>query len=130
MFNTISLCLDSISFMYLFDLSRYSLHWFQSYNSIQLIYICIIKRIEFHSLFCIPFNYLYSDVLPFTFQMEDVERRSQSCSDENDWFSPDLMRNTRGRLRSNIPSCSKYSRLPTFQLWSYRYPVIHILRGV
>ena len=51
------------------------LHWFHSYNSIKLISIWIIKRIEFHYLFRIPFNYLDSNVLPFTFHVEDDERR-------------------------------------------------------
>ena len=41
------------------------------------------------------FNYLDSDVISFTFHMEDDEIRSQLCSDEHDWFSPDLTRNTR-----------------------------------
>ena len=34
------------------------LHWVQSYDSIQLTSIWIFKRIEFHSLFSIHFNYL------------------------------------------------------------------------
>ena len=48
-----------------------------------IIFIWIMKRIEFHSLFRIPFIYLYSDILPFTFHMENGEKRSQSCSHEN-----------------------------------------------
>ena len=34
------------------------LHWFQSYDSIQLISIWTFKRIEFHFIFSIHFNYL------------------------------------------------------------------------
>ena len=66
------------------------LHWVHSYDSIQLISIWIFKQTEFHSLFCVPFNYLESDALPFTFHLEDGERRSKSCSDEHHWFIPDL----------------------------------------
>ena len=40
------------------------LHWVQYYDSIQLILILIIKRIDFNYLFRIPFNYLSSDVSP------------------------------------------------------------------
>ena len=54
----------------------------------------MIKRIEFYSLFCIPFNYLDSDVISFNLQVEYGERRSQVCSDEHDWFILDLTRNT------------------------------------
>ena len=73
------------------------LYWVQSYESIQLISILRFKRIDFHSIFHIPFNYLDSNVIPFTFHLEDGERRSQSCSDEHDWFSPDLTQNNQGR---------------------------------
>ena len=47
------------------------LHWVHYYDSIQLISIWIIKRIEFHYLFPIPFNYLDSNVSPspFTWKM-------------------------------------------------------------
>ena len=72
------------------------LHWVQSYNSIQSISISRFKQNEFHYLFRIPFNYLDYVFLPFTLHLEDGERPSQSCSDENDWFSPDLTQNTQG----------------------------------
>ena len=45
-----------------------------------------------YSLFL--FNYLGSNVLPFTFHVEDGERRSQPYSGEYDWLNLDLMRNT------------------------------------
>ena len=73
------------------------------YDLIQLISIRIIKRIGFHSLLVISFNYLDSGVLPFTFNVEDVKRHSQSCSDGHYWFRPDLTLNTWGRLCPNIP---------------------------
>ena len=97
MFNPIYLCFNSSSFIRLSFMNWYNeflsirLHWVQYYKSIKLIPICRIKRIEFHSLFYITFNYLESDVLLFTFHVEDGERLSQPCSDEHDWFSPDLL---------------------------------------
>ena len=108
MFNTIYICINSISFMYWLDLIMLSLitwsnlfllirlHWVQSYDSNQLIYIWRIKRIEFQSLFRITFNYIDSDVPTFTFHVEDDEIRSQSCPNEHDWFSPYLTKNTQG----------------------------------
>ena len=54
------------------------LHWVQSYKSIQLISIWIIKWIEFHSLFHIPFIYLDSDIPPVTFHVEYGERLSNN----------------------------------------------------
>ena len=125
MFNPIPICLDSISFLYWFDLissipmTRYNwflltrIHWVQSYESIQLISIWIFKRAGFHSLLLIPFNYLDSGVLPFTFHLEDGERRSQSCSDEHDLFSPYLTWNTQGRWCPNIPGGFNYWVFPT-----------------
>ena len=73
------------------------LHWVQSDDSNQLISRWIFKLIKFHSLLRIPFKYLASDVLPFTFYVEYGERHSQSCSDEHDWFGTDLTQNTRGQ---------------------------------
>ena len=125
MFNPIFLCLDSISFLHWFDLIRSNpmtrfnwflltrLYWVQSYDSTQLISVWIFKRTAFHSLFRIPFNYLDSNVLSFTFHLEYGERRPQSCSDEHDWFSPDLTQNTRGRWCPNIPVGFNYSGFPT-----------------
>ena len=124
MFNPIHLCLDSNSFLHWFNLiwsssmirSNYflltRLHWVQSYNLVQLISILRFKRIGFHSLFRINFNYLASDVLPFTFHLEDGEILSQLCSNEHDWFIPDLIQNTRGRWCPNIPGCYNYSVSP------------------
>ena len=80
---------------------------------IQLISMWIFKRIEIHSLYHIPFKYLDSNVFPFTFHVEDGERRSQSCYDEHDWFGTNLTRNIRGWLCPNITGGSKYSGLPT-----------------
>ena len=62
------------------------------------------------------FNYSESDVLPFTFHVEDGEICSQLCSDEHDWFILNLTQNTRGRRCPNIPGGSKYSGFPTVQL--------------
>ena len=73
-----------------------------------------MKGIKFHSIFHITFNCLNSDVLPFTFHVEDGERRSQLCSDEHAWFIPDLTQNTQGQWCPNIPGGSKYSVFPTF----------------
>ena len=56
-----------------------------------------MKTIEFHSVFRITFNYLDLNVLPFTFHMEDGERRPQLFSYEHDWFRPDLKKKSRGR---------------------------------
>ena len=107
MFNTITLCINSIIFLHWFNLIRSSLvtqsnwflltrlHWVHYYDSIQLISIWRLKKTEFHSPFRITFNSLDSNVIPFTFHLEDGEIRSQSCSDEHDWFSPDLTWNTR-----------------------------------
>ena len=69
-----------------------------------------------HYLFRIPFTYLDSNVLPFTFHVEDGEIRSRSCCDEYDRFSLDLTQNTQGRLFPNIPGGSKYSGFPTVQI--------------
>ena len=102
------------------------LHWVQYYDLIKFIPIWRIKRIEFHSLFHITFNYLDLDVPPFTFHVEYGERLSQPCSDEYDWFSPDLLQNNWGGWCTNITGGSKYYGFPTL-MWSYRYPVIHIL---
>ena len=74
----------------------------------------MIKWTEFHSLFRIPFKYLESDVLAFAFQLEDGERRSQSCSDEYYWFSSDLTRNTWGQWCPNIPGGLNYSKTVNF----------------
>ena len=51
------------------------IHWFQSYYLIQSISIWRFKRTEFHSILHIPFSYLESYVIPFTFHLEDDERR-------------------------------------------------------
>ena len=143
MFNPFPLCIDSISFLYWFNLIRSSvmtwyyqflftlLHWVQSYDSIQLISILIFKRIEFHSLFRIPFKYLDSDVLHVTFHLEDDEKHSQSCSDKHHWFRPYLTQNTWWRWRPYIPGDFKYFVCHTVYfkplMWSYWYPVIHLL---
>ena len=84
--------------------------WVQSYNSTQLIFIRIIKQIEFHSIFRITFNYLDSNVIPFTFHVEDGERRSQSCYNEHNCFRPDLKRNTQGQWCPNITGGFNYSK--------------------
>ena len=88
------------------------LHCVQYYDSVDLISIWGFTLIEFQSLFHIPFNYLDSDVIPFPFYVEDVERRFQSYSDKHDWFGLDLTQNTRGRWCPNIPGGSKYSGFP------------------
>ena len=62
-----------------------------------------MKRIEFLYLFRIPFNYLDSGVLPFAFHVKYVERRHQLCSDEHEWFIPDLTWNTQVQWYPNIP---------------------------
>ena len=43
--------------------------------------------------------------------LEDGERRFQLCSDENDWFIPDLTKNTRGWWCPNIPGGFNYSKV-------------------
>ena len=89
------------------------LHWFQSYNSIQLISISRFRKNEFQSLFRIPLNYLVFNVPPFTFHLEDGERRFQSCSNEHDWFRAYFTWNTHRRWCPNIPGGFNYSRFPT-----------------
>ena len=54
-------------------------------------------------MFLITFNYLDSDVLPFSFRVEDGERRSQPYSREYDWLGPDLTLNTQGPYTLVLP---------------------------
>ena len=114
MFNLIHLCLDSIIFIYWLDLIRSSLMTQSNFFLIELTSLGSVLRIDpiiFHldnstNWFTLsipyPFNYLDSDVIPFTLNMEDGERRSQWCSDEHDWFSPDLVQNNWGQWYPNI----------------------------
>ena len=97
--------------------------WVQSYDSVQLISIWIMKWIEFHSLFRIPFNYLDSDVLPLTLIAEDGERCFQLCSNGHNWCIPDLAQNTRGWWCPNISDGSKYSIFHTVQLCCTSIPL-------
>ena len=58
-------------------------NWFQSW----------IGSIDSDSLFLIPLNDSDSDVLPFTFLLEYVERISQSHSVGCAWLDPELTQN-------------------------------------
>ena len=62
------------------------------YNQFQFWY----GSIESDSLFLIPLDYSDSDILPFTFHVEDGKRCHQSHSRKYDWLVPDLTKNTRG----------------------------------
>ena len=50
--------------------------------------------------------------------LEGVERRFKSCSDEHDWFSPYLTRNTRGWWCLNITGGFNYSEGLSVHNWS------------
>ena len=89
MFNHMVLCLKSISLPTLFDL-------ISSSNTTQYNYFLSgdLTKLILIPFYLLLFNYLYSDVLNFTFRVEDGERRSQRYSGEHDWLGPYLTQNT------------------------------------
>ena len=88
---------------HLLDLSNYN-HTTQ-YNQFQ----SLSGSIESDSLFIISLNYYVSDVLIFTFHVEDGEICSQSHSGEYYQLGPDPMQNTQGRRYPYITGSFNYS---------------------
>ena len=87
----------------------------------------------FELIYLTQFNYFDSDVLTFTFCMEDGERCPQSHSVEYDWIGPEPTRNSRRRYISTL-LVSLITQTPAspaqrFYLELSWYHIVHLLCG-